>query len=206
MFAQFRQMLDNQIRLRRAQLFQRVVAGQHGTGMHAAMLSGLDVMFHVADEQRFIRLKIVFGEDLVDFFALVPNIHVRFFEKYVKAGNAALDFEMVGVDGAQEKRAEFFGTAKFQKFARMWQFGHGSLRTFEFGVKPVFKLRHRHVRRVAVVKLGEWQRKLRAELFQRHLRPTCLRQNKIRGLQDGGQIVHQSPGPVEDDVADHKRI
>jgi hypothetical protein len=70
-------------------------------------------------------------------------------------------------------------------------------------VKPVFKLRHRDVRRVPVVKLGERQGKFRAELFQRHLGFAGLREDKIRGFQNGGQIVHQSPGPVEDDVADH---
>ena len=48
-------MLDDQIRLRRAQLFQRVVAGQHGAGMDAAVFGGLDVVLHVADEQRFVR-------------------------------------------------------------------------------------------------------------------------------------------------------
>ena len=92
---QFAKMLDNQIRLGRAQLVQRVVAGQHGAGMDAAVLGRLDVVFHVADEQRFVRLEIVFGEDFVDFFALVPNIGVGLVEKGVETGDAALRLEIV---------------------------------------------------------------------------------------------------------------
>ncbi len=72
-------------------------------------------------------LKIVFGEDVVDFFALVPDIGVRPVEKNVKADHAALHGKMVGVNGAQEKRAEFFCAAEFQKIARVRQFHHGSL-------------------------------------------------------------------------------
>ena len=55
--AQFAEMLDNQIRLRRAQLLQRVVAGEHGAGMDAAVTRGFDVVLHVADEQRLVGAK-----------------------------------------------------------------------------------------------------------------------------------------------------
>jgi hypothetical protein len=54
---------------------------------------------------------------------------------------------------------------------------------------------------------GVWrerQGKFRAKLLERHFSFACLRENKIRGFQDGGQIVNQRAGPVEDDVADHE--
>ena len=52
------EMLHDQVRLGGAQLLQRVVAGQHGAGMDAAVPRGLDVVLHVADEQRFVRLRL----------------------------------------------------------------------------------------------------------------------------------------------------
>jgi 23S rRNA pseudouridine2457 synthase len=201
--AQFGEMLDDQVRLGFAQSFQRVVAGQHGARMDAAVFGGLDVVLHIADEKRFRRLQIIFFENLVDFLSLVPNVGVRLVEKGVEAGHATVCLEVFGVDGAQQKRAKFSGAAKFQKVARVRQFGHGSLRLPEAVMKPVFKLRQRDVRRVTVVKLRERQGKFRAELFARHFGFARLRQNKIGRLQNGGQIVNQSAGPVEDNVADH---
>jgi len=53
-----------QIRFRLTQLLQRIVAGEHGTGMNAAGVRGFDVVLHVADKKRFVRLEMVFGEDL----------------------------------------------------------------------------------------------------------------------------------------------
>src|ERR1039457_2510680 len=99
-------MLDDQIRLGGAELREGVVAGQHGAGMHAAVLRSLDVVLHVADEQRFIRLELVFGEDVVDFFALVPNIGVSLFKKGVEINYTALHGEVISVNGAQKKHAE----------------------------------------------------------------------------------------------------
>jgi hypothetical protein len=62
------------------------------------------------------------------------------------------------------------------------------------------------VRRVAVVKIRERQGKLRAKFVQRHLRAAGLGEDEIGRLQNGGQIVHQRAGPVEDDVANHKNL
>jgi 23S rRNA pseudouridine2457 synthase len=173
--------------------------------MNAAMLGRLNIMFHVADEERFVGLELVFGEDVVDFFAFVPNVGIGFFKKGVEVNNAALHGIMVGVNGAQEERAEFFRAAEFQKIARVRQLHDGGLSLLKAAVKPVFELRHWDVRRVAVVKFRERQGKFRAELLERHFRFASLLQNKIRGFQDGGQIVHQGSGPVEDDVADHEK-
>src|SRR5208337_5280008 len=62
----------------------------------------------------------------------------------------------------------------------------------------------RHVRGVAVVEIRKRQRKLGAEFVERHLRLAGLREDKIRRLQNGGQIVHQRARPIEDDVANHE--
>ena len=71
--AQFAEMLDNQIRLRRAQLLQRVVAGEHGAGMDAAVMRGFDVVLHVADEQRFVRRANDFRRGFRGFFPACPK-------------------------------------------------------------------------------------------------------------------------------------
>ena len=188
-----------------AQLVNGVVAGQHGARMNAAVPRGLDVVLHVADEKRFVGLEIIFAENLVDFFALVPDIGVRPVEKRVEAEVAVLRGKMIGVNGAQEKRADFVRATKFQKRARVRQFNDGSLRLTELAMKPVLQLRHRHVRRVAVIEFFEGQRELGAEFFQRHRRLAGLREDEVRRLQNGGQIIHQSPRPVENDVANHAK-
>ena len=101
--AQFAEMLDDQIRLRRAQLLQRVVAGEHGTGMDPAVMRGLDVVLHVADEQRLVRAQMIFGEDFVNFFPLVPNVRVGLVEVSVESGDLALRHEMIVMHRAQKK-------------------------------------------------------------------------------------------------------
>ena len=85
----------------------------------------------------------------------------------------------------------------------MRQFADGRPGALEFRVKPFFKLRHGHVRCVAIVKIRERQGKLSAKFLQRHFRFAGLHQDEVGRLQDGGQIVHQSAGPIENDIADH---
>ena len=201
--AQFAEVLDDQIRFRRAQLFQRVVAGEHGARVDPAVPRRLDVVLHVADEKRFLRLEIVFGEDFVDFFPLVPNVRVRLVEKGIEAGDTALGSEMFFVNGAQQERAEFLGAAEFEELAGVRQFADRILGLPEAGVEPFLELRHRHMRRVAVVEIGERQGKLGAEFVERHFGAARLREDKIGRLQNGGQIVHQRARPVKDDVANH---
>ena len=171
--------------------------------MNAAVMRGFDVVLHVADEQRLVRAQMIFGEDVMDFFSLVPDVRVGLVEVGVEAGDAALHLEMIAMHRAQKKSAEFLRAAKFEKVTRVRQRAHGVLCLPETVVKPAFQLQQRHVRRVAVVKILERQGKLRAELIQRHLRTPRPGQDEIRCLQNGGQIVHQRPGPVENDVANH---
>ena len=196
-------MLDNQVRLRGAQLVQGVVAGEHGTGMNAAVPGGLDVVLHIAHEQGFVRAQAVFGEDGVDFFALVPNADVRLVEKSVEAGEATLGGEIITVDGAQEEGAEIAGAAELEKVAGVGEGADGVLGQAETGVEPGFELGHGHMGSMALVKIGERQGKFRAKLLERHFLLAGLREDKIGGLQDGGQIVHQRARPVEDDIVNH---
>ena len=92
---------------------------------------------------------------------------------------------------AQKKRAQLLCAAKLQEVARIRQLVDRVLRLPETAMKPVFELWHRHVRRVAVVKIRERQGKLGAKFVQRHLRAAGLGEDEIGRLQNGGQIVHQ---------------
>ena len=139
----------------------------------------------------------------MDFFALVPDVGVGLVEEGVEAGDTALRREMVARGWCSGETSALPRAAKFQKLPRVRQFDDGSLRRLYLRVEPGLQLRHRHVRRVAVVEFRERQGKLRAELSQRHRGPAGLREDKVGRLQHGGQIVHQSPRPVENDVADH---
>jgi len=173
--------------------------------VNAAVTRRLDVMLHVADKERLGRAQFVVLKNLVDLLPLVPDAGVGLVKILAKAAGALLHVEMVLVHRAQQKCAHLAGAAEFQKLPRVRQRADGVLHLPEAAMKPCFELRQRDVRRVLVVKRGERQLKLRAELLQRHLGAIGLCQDIIGRLPDGGQVVHQRARPVEDDVADHGR-
>src|SRR4051794_34156225 len=109
--------------------------------MDAAMFSSLNIVLHVADEERFVRYEVVFLKDLVNFFALVPNIEIRLIEVFVEAGDCGLHREMIAMYRAQQKGAHAFGAAELEKFARVRQFANGILDLFEAAMEPRFELR-----------------------------------------------------------------
>jgi len=76
----------------------------------------------------------------------------------------------------------------------------------EFGVEPFLKLRHGHMRRMAVIKAGEGELEFGPEFLERHGGLARLREDEVGRLQYGGQIIHQRAGPVKNDVADHAYI
>lgn len=59
------------------------------------------------------------------------------------------------------------------------------------------------MRGVLVIKSGERQAKIGAKLLEGQLRSVGLGKNVICRAPDGGEVVHEGSGPVEDDVADH---
>src|SRR6266446_3744084 len=104
--------------------------------MNPAMARRLDIMLHVADEQRFVRIELVFLQDLVDFFRLVPDPEIRTVEERAKAGRFGLNPEMVEVNRAQEKGAQLAAPAKLQKIARVRKSADRILHLFEPAMKP----------------------------------------------------------------------
>ncbi len=202
--AQFTEMFDDEFGAGGAQLVERVVAGEHGAGMNAAMPGGGDVMFHVADEKGFGGVELVFAEDVVDLFAFVEHIGVGLVEEGIQFADAALGLEQVAVDGAQQKGTQLVGAAKFEKGARVGQLMDNVPGLAELRLEPFFQLGPRYMRDVAIVKMREGQLEFRAELVERHGGLASLGEHEVGRLQDGGQIVHQRSGPIENNIADHR--
>ena len=76
----------------------------------------------------------------------------------------------------------------------------------ESRMKPGFQLRHRYMWREFVVEDGEWEAKLGAELTQGKFGAVCLCENVIRGFPDSRKVIHQSAGPIKDNVANHETM
>jgi len=170
------------------------------------MPGGFDVVLHVADEDGLVGSELVLFENLVNLFAFVPDADVRAVQVFIETGNGALDGEVVLVDRTQQECAQALGAAEFEEFARVGQFANGILHLPKAAVEPGLKLGQWNVGKVPIVKAGEWKAEFGAEFRQAHLRPIGLRQDVVGGLPDGGQIVHQSAGPIENHVANHADI
>src|SRR5262245_35593659 len=74
---------------------------------------------------------------------------------------------------------------------------------FEMAVKPELQLVQGHLRREAVVELGERQTKFRPELLQSQLRKPDSREYAVGRAPHSRKIVHQSTRPIENDVPNH---
>ncbi len=55
--AKLAEILDDQVRFKRTELGHVIIAGQDGAGENTPVASRLDVVRHIPDEHRFIRLQ-----------------------------------------------------------------------------------------------------------------------------------------------------
>lgn len=117
-------MLDNEVGFGGAKLIKRVVARENSAGMNPAVLSGLDVMLHVADEECLARKEIVVGEYLVNFFTFIPNARVRLIEVTTEPRGAFLHGEMIIGHCAEKEGAEFVIATELQEVLGMGQGDH----------------------------------------------------------------------------------
>src|SRR3954452_9029333 len=134
--------------------------------MDASVLCGFDVMLHVADEQRLVRFQRILFQDVMNLFAFVPHVDVRFIKKFCESGRSALDRKMIAMDGAQQEGPDFFGPAEFQEDASMGQVTDRILDLLETAVKPGLQLGQGDVGDKALVKAREGKTKFGAKLFQ----------------------------------------
>ena len=204
--AEFSKMLANQIRRGPAELGERVITRQHGDGMNAAVPGGFNVVRHVADKDRLFGNKLMLGEDIVDFLALVPDADERVLDELPEVGLSGLNGIVFRRNGGKKESADPVDLAEFEKFTGVRQGGDGFLNLAEATVKPLFQLWQRNMRRMQIVKSGERQLKIFAELIQGDFGSLGLDEHIIGGLPNGWQIIHKRARPVKDDVSDHRMI
>jgi len=200
---QFAEVLDDEIGLDSAQLFEAVVTGEDRAGADAAVAGGFDVVLHVPDEHGFGGHEIIFGQDIMDPFSFVPDAEVGFVEKFAEAGFGLLHREMIRMNGAQKKGSKTTFAAEEKKLARVGEGDDGILDVTEAGMEPGFELFDADVWDVAVIKRFERQAEFGAELLEAQFRSAGFLEDMIAGFPDGWEVIDESARPVEDDVADH---
>ena len=186
-----------------AELLERVVAGEQGAGVNAAVMRRLDIVLHVANVQRLILEQVVFTDDFVDFLTFIPDAEIKFFKAVVHPGIAGLHGVVLGVDRAENEAADFLGFAEIKEVVRMGQGDHFAAHFPEAAVKPAFERVEGDVRREPPIEPGERQLELTAEFVQRERRDTGLLEDMVGRLPDAGQVVHQRARPVENDIPNH---
>ena len=198
-------MLDDQIRFARPQLVEPIVASEHRAGKNAAVPRCFDVVLHVTHKQRLARGEFVLAENFQNTRPLVPHFDVRMVKETVKTSQRRLRREMLAMNRAQQKRAQPALATEAQELARVRQFAGQVLDLPEMGVKPLIQLRPRNLWNVAAVEVFERKAKRGPELVERQLSHAGLLENIIGRLPHRRQIVHQRPGPIEDNVPNHRR-
>jgi len=180
-----------------------VVAGEDSAGADAAVAGGGDVVIHVANKEGLFRPEIVIFENAVDGIPFVGHAGIGFAEEVVHAQTAGLVLEVGLVNGAEKKNGEFAGVTVFEDLARSGQKGDGVMKLPENLPENFLELVEGGVGNVLFVEafVGE------VELFPKGLTVeggfAVGGENAVGGLQDGGEVVHEGAGPIEDEVADH---
>src|SRR5687768_13128261 len=129
-------MFHDQVRCRRAQLRDVVVARQYRARMHTAVPGCLNIVLHVANKQRLIRHELLLLEDSMDFLALVPHTHERLIDEWPERRRFGLHGPMVRVNAAQHERAHASLPTELQELPRMRQRSYGILAPLELGMEP----------------------------------------------------------------------
>src|SRR5215471_11201186 len=130
-------MFDNKIGLSSAELLHGVIASQYCTGPDASMPCRLDIVLHVADEERLVGFKSVLSQEFVEFCSFVPDIDVGAVQIFIEPGHHGLNGEMVAMHGAQEECAHLASAAEFEEVAGMRQLANQVLDLFEATVEPI---------------------------------------------------------------------
>ena len=125
-------------------------------------------MLHIPDEHRFVPVKPIFVQDVMNLRGLVLDADVRLGDQAVDTEARSLRLVGVRVDGAGDVRAYFSLLAKPQKIQRVGQNRDSVVMPGIFREKNLFQLRLRHLRQAMLVEFANRQAKLRAELLQRN--------------------------------------
>ena len=73
-FAQFAQVLDDQVRFRGPQLVQAIISRQHCAGTDTPVPRRFNIMLHVANKNGFVGRQAIFFQQLGDLGPFVPHV------------------------------------------------------------------------------------------------------------------------------------
>ena len=201
--AQFSEILDDGVGPGLAKLREAIITSQDGTGVGAAMFGGIDVVLHVADEERLGGIESVFRKEFVDFFSFVPDLDVRSLEVVVPVQGFDLDGVVIAVNGAEQERSNPVGCAELEEWFGVRERLDAMLHLLKFPVEPLFELGQGDIRGMLFVESCEGEAEGGAELVERHRWFIEFFEDMIGGLPHGGKVIDQCSGPVEDDISDH---
>ena len=171
--------------------------------MYATMVGGFYIVLHISYIERLLSGKLVFLDDVIDFFALIPDTKVGVFEVRLHFCIGRLGGEIVCIHRAEDEAPDIFRFAKVKKLDGVGQSQHIAADLAEIPVEPFFQLFKRDVGNVAIVKVGERKLELGTELVERQGRRTSLFEDVVGRLPYPGQVVHKRAGPVEYDIPNH---
>ena len=200
--AHLAQVAEEQVRVRALELAQRVVAGEHGAAHHAGVARGLDVVDHVADEDGLVGVEAVLGQQVEDDLALVEGLRVGLPEVGLDAEALALGLVVLVMDRAEKKRGQAALAQVVEELLRVGQQGDAGLQELERGVVVMVELGQRQLGQVLFVEIGEREVELFPELLGRPCWLAVLLEDFVAGFEHGTEVIDESAGPIEDDVAD----
>jgi hypothetical protein len=185
------------------ELGEGVVAGEDGAGADATVAGGGDIVLHVADEEGLFRAEVVVFENAVDGVPLVGHTGIGLAKEVVHAQAAGLVLEVGLVDGAEEKDGKVAGVAVFKDLSRPGEKGDGVVKFAKDLPKDFLQFLEGGVGNVFFVEALIREIEFFPEGLAVKRGFPVGSEDPVGGFQDGGKVVHESAGPVEDQVADH---
>ena len=181
---------------------QRIVAGQDGATDDAGVAGGFDVVDHVADEDGFVGVEVVLGEEMEDDLTFIERLGVGLLEVFFHAETCALRLEVLAVDGAEEKGGHGALAEVLEEVERVGQRRDAGLEELEGGVVVVVEFGQGRLGQVLFIELGEGEIEFLAEFVGGERRLAVVLEDFVGGFEDGFEVVDEGAGPVEDDVAE----
>jgi len=163
------------------------------------------VVLHVANKEGLFRPEVVILENAVDGIPFVGHAGIGLTKEVVHTQAAGLVFEVGFVDGTEEEDGQFAGVAVFKNLARSGQKRNGVMQLPENLAEDFLQLVKGGVGDVLFVEA--FVREI--ELFPKGLTVEggfpVGGKDAVGGLEDGGEVVDEGAGPVEDEVADQDK-
>jgi hypothetical protein len=155
-------------------------------------------MLHVADEEGLFRPEVMILENAVDGVPFIGHAGIGLAKEVVHAQASGLVIEVGLVNGAKKKDRQVTGVAVFKDLSRPRQKGDGVVQFPKDLPEDFLQFVEGGVGNVLFVETFVGQ----VELFPEGLPVEggfpVGGKDPVGGLQDGGEVVHEGAGPVED--------